>query len=637
MNAVRAAALLTLFFALSASPSLAQDCAEDAAVQGFRIRTVRPDARFARVPGPLEHLLASHRGEVYASDSANTFANEIRRYLREHPDRIESEVGRLQTLSIAVDRWTPCATVVSAMECQAAFGDSRCIDVLVKTISVQLDVYDVSGNRLPIPRSNKMRFFSEIPKPLLAFNPQFTTTYDQRAGLQPAVSLSNDLFAWPGTAGSPSSSGSAAGVTSPTELWLKWHGAKPVNAPFYDTGGSLSVVRKRATKRIDRIGAETAFNASLAPRGNDDDQTRAFEGSANIGVHLYGAAFSRLRLGGGYRWTQHRFAAVDGSLDSLSENAIQASLVADGHVAQGFTRIAAWIDGASPKRGDAYARLAASMGYEKELPVAQNQAVGIEGIAGVGRSVGSLPAYARFYGGSPSPNFLYDSIDSRWLTSMPAGPPIRSAGRGQLGGSIPSGGLIGGESFWHASLNISLPIPRWSFPLIPAETVMTLPGSTKTLKDVLKGQVAGGKELYVQSTVRQMLTPDEQEALRLDANDPLTPADRDRLNRALAASFRAQEEVRRGADRIWQQITPITNFIADEANIYSIKPLLMIDAAHIDFATAADAVTWVGIGGGVQLTVVVARLEAGYLWAVRRVPTDPRGNFVMRLVFRNLF
>ena len=63
----------------------------------------------------------------------------------------------------------------------------------------------------------------------------------------------------------------------------------------------------------------------------------------------------------------------------------------------------------------------------------------------------------------------------------------------------------------------------------------------------------------------------------------------------------------------------------------------MIDAAHMDFGTPADAVTWGGTGGGAQFTVVVARLEAGYLWAVRRLPNDPYGNFVMRLVFRNLF
>jgi hypothetical protein len=33
-----------------------------------------------------------------------------------------------------------------------------------------------------------------------------------------------------------------------------------------------------------------------------------------------------------------------------------------------------------------------------------------------------------------------------------------------------------------------------------------------------------------------------QQALRLNANDPLTPADRDRLNRALAALLQAQEK-----------------------------------------------------------------------------------------------
>jgi hypothetical protein len=106
-----------------------------------------------------------------------------------------------------------------------------------------------------------------------------------------------------------------------------------------------------------------------------------------------------------------------------------------------------------------------------------------------------------------------------------------------------------------------------------------------------------------------------------------------RAHQRLAGSF---IERLRGPDRIWKQITPISTFIADEANIYAIKPLLMIDAAHVDFATSADAVTLVGIGGGVQFTVVVARFEAGYLRAVRRLPTDPRGNFVMGLVFRNL-
>ena len=107
--------------------------------------------------------------------------------------------------------------MVPPHECQAAFGESRCIDVLVKSISLQLDIYDVSSNRLPIPRSNQVRFFNEIPKSLLLYNPQFTATCDERAGLQPAASVSTNLLARSGT---QPGSGSDAGVTRPTEMWL---------------------------------------------------------------------------------------------------------------------------------------------------------------------------------------------------------------------------------------------------------------------------------------------------------------------------------------------------------------------------------------------------------------------------------
>ena len=338
---------------------------------------------------------------MYSSDSENTFANDIKRYLPERSDQLESEVATLQTLSIAVDRWTPCATVVPPLECQAAFGESRCIDVLVKSISLQLDIYDVSSNRLPIPRSNQVRFFSEIPKSLLLYNPQFTATYDERAGLQPAASVSTNLLARSGT---QPGSGSDAGVTRPTDMWLKWDGAKAVDATFFSTRAARCLSCGNDLRADDRVGAAAAFNASLEPLGDDDDHRDPFRERRHRRASP-GVMFSRLRLGGGYRWTRHRFADVDGSPDSLSENAIQASLVADGHVAGGFTRIAAWIDGASPTTGDAYARLAASIGYEKELPVAQNQAVGLEGIVGFGEGFGSLPAHTRAFMAEPHPNF----------------------------------------------------------------------------------------------------------------------------------------------------------------------------------------------------------------------------------------
>jgi hypothetical protein len=40
---------------------------------------------------------------------------------------------------------------------------------------------------------------------------------------------------------------------------------------------------------------------------------------------------------------------------------------------------------------------------------------------------------------------------------------------------------------------------------------------------------------------------------------------------------------------------------------------------------------------GLQLTVVIARLEIGYFRTVVRSAGDDRDNFLVRLVFQNLF
>ena len=87
----------------------------------------------------------------------------------------------------------------------------------------------------------------------------------------------------------------------------------------------------------------------------------------------------------------------------------------------------------------------------------------------------------------------------------------------------------------------------------------------------------------------------------------------------------------------WREIQPVADFIADQANLFSVKPLLMVDVAQILGAASGDSRVRVAIGGGLQLTVVVARFEIGYLYAVQRAPGDDRGNLFARLTFQNLF
>jgi hypothetical protein len=74
----------------------------------------------------------------------------------------------------------------------------------------------------------------------------------------------------------------------------------------------------------------------------------------------------------------------------------------------------------------------------------------------------------------------------------------------------------------------------------------------------------------------------------------------------------------------------------DYAKIYAVKPLILFDAARLS-RPGFPARTNYSLGGGVQLTIVVAKFELGYAHTLRRLSGEPRGNLVARLVFENLF
>jgi hypothetical protein len=91
------------------------------------------------------------------------------------------------------------------------------------------------------------------------------------------------------------------------------------------------------------------------------------------------------------------------------------------------------------------------------------------------------------------------------------------------------------------------------------------------------------------------------------------------------------------ADKILDEIRPATHFIIDYANLYSIKPLLLFDAAGMTRSGGNSGETWLAAGGGVQVTVVIAKLEFGYMHTLNGQTFGKRGNVFGRLVFQNLF
>ena len=120
-------------------------------------------------------------------------------------------------------------------------------------------------------------------------------------------------------------------------------------------------------------------------------------------------------------------------------------------------------------------------------------------------------------------------------------------------------------------------------------------------------------------------------------DNPLTPEEQVRLAAADRVFEEKRQEVIPEADRIWKRITPTIEYIADHANLYAIRPLIIFDAARISDRNIPGQRTRLALGGGLQFNVVVAKFEVGYVRTVRRMPGDERGNFNIRMVFEKLF
>jgi hypothetical protein len=258
----------------------------------------------------------------------------------------------------------------------------------------------------------------------------------------------------------------------------------------------------------------------------------------------------------------------------------------------GFFRAAIWEDNGRSDRGlGSHERLVVRAGYAREFALSPNQTIGLELIGGAGQLWGNAPVSRRFFGGNSAGQFLYDSVADATLRDLPAGPLIRSFGQGEAAGSA---GGSGGTGFWHVNANLTLPIRGWSFPLIPPD---------EEVRDRLRnGIYVSGRNMLVSSLKNQGLVRDAAVA---------------------------------EADRTLDEIRPATDYIIDEANLYSIKPLLMLDAGGL--GEKADRRSWLAAGAGVQLNIVSAKFELGYMRTLRGPTVGDRGNLFLRLVFQNLF
>ena len=473
---------------------------------------------------------------------------------------------------------------------------------------------------------------------------------------------------------------------SDTKLLLGLNVRKSLTRNFYDMSAGLVLARTKALHLFQNLALEAGVDARHLPHGGGDFLRNAATIGFSSDVRLKSGPVKLINFGGKYRWSRNRyFSDGTGPGETSSENGFEVRALADGVVGKGFMRAALWFDSSALSRDrGSYRRVAALFGYSKEFTIPRKKefhkirppelggsecwtsypenpkknepTLGVEILAGAGRAWGDVPEYARFYGGAPPGQFLYDEHSAQSLSTFPSGSLLRSLGQNQAGVVVGSDGVVrGGTSFQHANVNISIPIPAWSRPLIPHEWVTTSKLRTddrefnryvpegdlicRDLKATVKTLVSvSGVNLLVNQQARDLLSDDQKMDLRLRSEENRTADEQARLDAAEMALSKAKDKVRSEVEDLFaREILPVTNFIADHANIIAVKPLFMFDAARLYLSGGRTSRTRYAAGGGLQIDVVVARFEFGYVASINRAPGDAQGNIVGRVIFRRFF
>ncbi|MFL6596063.1 MAG: hypothetical protein ACJ8HQ_11525 [Chthoniobacterales bacterium] len=557
--------LLVILMLVPLALEAARECRDDLnEADGYTIRSVKVEGRWAP-----QIALPINPGDRFTNAKVQDAMRAVQEALNSSDERAQFELQNLG--AVGVVHITRCLLV-----------DGRQVDVIIEARSVRIDLFEVGGNVLPIPRSPFATFYDAVPPPILALNPRLGLYQDKAYGFAPTGAIAGDLLHLTKPAAS----------INVSHLDLALSGRKSVDEAFYDVDVSLALNRVRPGEFIDKISWSGAFVASDEPRADHSLQHRAGEFGGMLRFKPDSSFLQSLYVGANYRYATNNFSA---DRDRTSEHAVNLRLLGEGRGGGGFIRGALWAGAAFPDRASDYGRVAGMFAFEREFLVAPNQTIGIEATVGGGHAW-SAPEYARFYGGNSFRNFLYDSAESRALTDFPTGPLIRSIG--EASAVADRGEVTGANSYWHVNLNVTLPIPSLSFPLIPNEEVA--PGLS--LKRLLKNKAGDSVAFYAAELEAEGHSPDE----------------------ALAMAKKTYSEVR-----------PAIDYIADRANVWALKPLLMCDVAGQDSGSSGQRVQ-AALGAGIQLTIVTAKFELGYMHTVAG-DDNGSGNLFGRIVFENIF
>ncbi len=673
--------VLLSFFCFTATWSSFAQCDFDPASSGkeYRVRNVSVDALFGKVPKELSDALAKHRGEVFRSRdggfainspsserSVSQFQTEVRTFLAKRTESIPDAslgVGKKGGIYVRATFSVPCVKVVPPNDCLKDVLDgsgkpvANCVDVIIKYTVIPVNTANPASNLLDVARSNQLRFYRELPAALVALDPSLAIENDTTYGTSLVGSMKVDLISLPSTL-----LGKEPTEERRTTLLLTANGRKSLKLPLFSAESSILFSRSRPGGHLTNLVIGGGYSTERDARGSSILRKESANFRADAQLKIHSPLVNQLTFGLDYRRRRNRLERVTGIIENSVENFFSSRVVTDGKLATGFLRAAAWVDHASPANGAAYTRFSTQFGYSKNFSRKQNRCeiatdefgprcvlektnpsvVGVETLFGLGRSWGAIPEHARFFGGNGGGNFLYDSHDSPTMIDAPTGPLMRSIGRNRAGASFSPSGSVGGTAYEFLNVSVSIPVRAWSRPLIPSVAIIDRPSGPgcegcSSLKNVLKNQVAAGKEIYLGVLAWQSLTDQQRADFALEDKPDKTQEEKARFAQANAAYDAATLTFASKADAVWEEITPTVEFIADKANLYSFKPLVMFDIARISARGEPPGRLRVGIGAGLQVSVVIAKFELGYIRTIRGLPSDGNGNFVIRTVFEKLF
>jgi hypothetical protein len=643
-----------------ARPAFAQTC-DDSVPEDARFvyRNVLAQSRGRAFPG-----LPIKPGESYTEAGIKTAMDTVRGEIRE-TQNAELDVRN----AVSVLYITRCVVVVPQAECNLAFKQPNCVDVTIQPRYLNFEVPSRNAVAEQMPQSLTPRL-KGTADPALLLAPRVGMKHDNALGAMETVGFSTDIFAVASALrGTPAKDQGA-------RLVVDGEGGRSLNKNFYTAAAGLGASARRRGHVLEQWTLGTRFSADRKPiaalSGVMGSQPLAstFDTMAPLLTNM-------LRTGGtmqfrspfglpdeasgatglppGYEnstwrdllhtvgvgfWVRHASNRLESRVrEHVTENGMEGRLILDGrfwryrvrpenlpagivadraHTSyNGVARLAIWGDAGRPEDGTTYRRLLSrfttqfdfarryteALEDDPNIRIENYESISLELSVGGGKLWNPAPLYAQFYGGNSFSDLLYDSPDTIFNADMPQGPLFRAVGIRQLA-VVENGSAAGGTAFWHANATLAIPFRKWTRALIPTEVITDDDGTVLgSLRQLFKNQATSAQSFTQAALANRGMTPDDAAA---------------------------------EAKRIFHAVRPGFHFLADQAPLVALKPLVLFDVARIYSPVLSDKAR-LGVGVGAQLTIVVAKMEAGYVLNVNRRPGEPYGNMLVRLVFRKLF